>query len=333
MDAPPVQYVSTSDGYNIAFSVCGKGRPFVFVPPNFTDIQLAWRLHAEWIEGLASRFRLIQFDSRGEGLSTRGLPNNLSMADMAPDLAAVADRLALGRFVVWGFGGRCHVALRYALDHPDRVEALILDACPVGDAGVPHALFVMLPRENWDFFLGSLCPPGIASEARRAMVDDFRRCVTLEDFNAWIQALAASDLSDELPQIRTPVLVMHPRDFTLPESQASMNVAALIPGARFIHLDGDSLFGNAAQGLRAIDAFLAETPHIPESGETSDNRLSTRELEVLRLLARGKSNQQIADELVLSINTVRRHVSNIFDKTGVANRAQAVAYARDHGIG
>jgi DNA-binding NarL/FixJ family response regulator len=61
-------------------------------------------------------------------------------------------------------------------------------------------------------------------------------------------------------------------------------------------------------------------------------RLSTRELEVLRLLAAGKSNQQIADELVISLNTVRRHVSNVFDKTGIANRAQAGAWAREHGI-
>jgi DNA-binding NarL/FixJ family response regulator len=61
--------------------------------------------------------------------------------------------------------------------------------------------------------------------------------------------------------------------------------------------------------------------------------LSVRELEVLRLLAAGRSNQQIADELVISLNTVRRHVSNVFDKTGAANRAQAAVYARDHGIG
>jgi DNA-binding NarL/FixJ family response regulator len=60
--------------------------------------------------------------------------------------------------------------------------------------------------------------------------------------------------------------------------------------------------------------------------------LSAREVEVLRLVAAGRSNQQIADELVISLNTVRRHVSNIFDKTGVSNRAQATAYAKDSGI-
>jgi DNA-binding NarL/FixJ family response regulator len=52
----------------------------------------------------------------------------------------------------------------------------------------------------------------------------------------------------------------------------------------------------------------------------------------LRLLAAGRSNQQIADELVISLNTVRRHVSNIFDKTGVANRAEAATYAARNGL-
>jgi DNA-binding NarL/FixJ family response regulator len=61
--------------------------------------------------------------------------------------------------------------------------------------------------------------------------------------------------------------------------------------------------------------------------------LSSREVEVLRLLALGKSNAQIAAELVISQNTVIRHVSNIFAKIGAENRAQAAVYARDHGIG
>jgi DNA-binding NarL/FixJ family response regulator len=52
-----------------------------------------------------------------------------------------------------------------------------------------------------------------------------------------------------------------------------------------------------------------------------------REIEVLRLVAAGKSNRQIADELVISVNTVDRHVSHILSKIGAANRAEAAAYA------
>jgi LuxR family transcriptional regulator, maltose regulon positive regulatory protein len=58
-------------------------------------------------------------------------------------------------------------------------------------------------------------------------------------------------------------------------------------------------------------------------------RLSARELEVLGLLATGKSNQAIAEELVISIDTVKRHVTHILSKLGVANRIQAVVRARE----
>jgi LuxR family maltose regulon positive regulatory protein len=57
--------------------------------------------------------------------------------------------------------------------------------------------------------------------------------------------------------------------------------------------------------------------------------LSERELEVLGLLATGRSNQQIAEELVVVLDTVKKHVSRILDKLGVANRTQAVARARE----
>jgi LuxR family maltose regulon positive regulatory protein len=60
--------------------------------------------------------------------------------------------------------------------------------------------------------------------------------------------------------------------------------------------------------------------------------LSARELEVLQLIARGASNQEIAEELVLAVNTVKRHVSNIIAKLESANRTQAVAQARALGL-
>jgi LuxR family maltose regulon positive regulatory protein len=53
---------------------------------------------------------------------------------------------------------------------------------------------------------------------------------------------------------------------------------------------------------------------------------------VLRLLAAGKSNQQIADALVISPSTVLHHVTNILTKTGCSNRTEAAVYARDRGI-
>jgi DNA-binding CsgD family transcriptional regulator/tetratricopeptide (TPR) repeat protein len=60
--------------------------------------------------------------------------------------------------------------------------------------------------------------------------------------------------------------------------------------------------------------------------------LSERELQVLRLVAAGRSNRQIAAELAISPNTVARHVSNIFGKTGAANRAEAAGFAHRQGL-
>jgi len=60
--------------------------------------------------------------------------------------------------------------------------------------------------------------------------------------------------------------------------------------------------------------------------------LSPREIEVLRHLAAGATNKAIAAELVLSVRTVDRHVSNIFIKLGVSSRAAATAYAHEHGL-
>ena len=114
----------------------------------------------------------------------------------------------------------------------------------------------------------------------------------------------------------------------------SIEAGALIPGARVSSLEGNSILGDAGEALKIIGEFLASLPS--ERQETPEiiarGPLSQREIEVLRLLATGKSNAQIADELVISLNTVRRHVSNIFDKTGVTNRSEATSYAIRHGI-
>jgi len=68
------------------------------------------------------------------------------------------------------------------------------------------------------------------------------------------------------------------------------------------------------------------------SGSPHPDGLTAREVEVLRQIALGKTNREVADELVISLNTVARHLGNIFNKTDVTNRTQATNYAIRHGL-
>ena len=62
------------------------------------------------------------------------------------------------------------------------------------------------------------------------------------------------------------------------------------------------------------------------------DELTSREAEVLKLIASGLSNAEIASALVVSSATVKTHINHIFAKTGARDRAQAVRYAYEHGI-
>jgi DNA-binding NarL/FixJ family response regulator len=78
----------------------------------------------------------------------------------------------------------------------------------------------------------------------------------------------------------------------------------------------------ADEALRALGAYTTAS-----DGATAPAGLTARELEVLRLVAHGRSNQEIAGELVLSVRTVERHIANIYDKIGASGRAARAAAA------
>jgi LuxR family transcriptional regulator, maltose regulon positive regulatory protein len=91
--------------------------------------------------------------------------------------------------------------------------------------------------------------------------------------------------------------------------------------------------------LRAIDDFLGDNRSLtlPQdtaqpSTEPLSGLLSQRELEVLRLITEGLSNQNIADKLVISVGTVKTHLSRIYSKLEVRSRTQAIARARELGL-
>jgi DNA-binding CsgD family transcriptional regulator len=84
--------------------------------------------------------------------------------------------------------------------------------------------------------------------------------------------------------------------------------------------------------VRHAERLLASLGSVRQSAPTYPHGLSEREVEVLRLIAIGKTNAQIAEALVISPHTVGRHVSNIFDKLGITHRADAAAWAVRNGL-
>ena len=97
-------------------------------------------------------------------------------------------------------------------------------------------------------------------------------------------------------------------------------------------VEGQALFGPAI-ATRLMNYFkeLSTRPIAPSTG-TPFPELTERELEVLTLISQGLNNQQIAQKLVLSSKTVRNHITNIFSKLQVADRAQAIVRAREAGL-
>jgi HD-GYP domain-containing protein (c-di-GMP phosphodiesterase class II) len=79
-------------------------------------------------------------------------------------------------------------------------------------------------------------------------------------------------------------------------------------------------------------AAVVEAAGLPRVRSAWPNGLSDREIEVLRLCARGMTNQGIAEELVLSVRTVQHHLASIYDKTGRHTRAGAAVFAAEHGM-
>jgi len=101
----------------------------------------------------------------------------------------------------------------------------------------------------------------------------------------------------------------------------------LVRAIRAVHA-GESVL-HPAVARKVVDYFAKRATGKPAEG--APETLTLRELEVLRLAARGMTNQQIADELTISVRTVQVHLSNIFGKLGVGSRTEAVLHALRRG--
>ena len=344
MEPPPVRFATTSDGKRLAYTVSGRGRPLVLVPNTMMHAHWAWLQFPEWFQGLAERFRFVHFNYRGQGMSTRGLAPDHSIADWQRDLSTVMDAAECRPAILMSVGHGCYIAVRYALEHPDRVAALVLFGATVSMSSWPQSYHQGVAVENWELHLRNVIPRSLTPEHNAIWAEAVRETQTQAEFMIAIREIFQWSLEGELSALNIPTLVIHPRGVISLRAEECQRFAAEVPGARFVSIGGDYALGDATEGLRVIDSFIAnlgvsqgldDTPHSQSLANKAldlAHSLTPREAEVLRLIAGGRSNQQIAEELVLSVRTVERHITNVYAKIGVHGKAGATAYALRNGL-
>ena len=350
MEIGPVRFVTSKDGFRIAYSVTGVGRPLVVIPPGLTDLRSVWKFFPIWMEALAQRFQVIVLDMRGRGMSSHGLTEAFSHLDYLLDVEAVIDDLKLSGITFFTIGGFGHVAVRYAAAHPENVASLVFSNCPTGVVSYARPLFEALPAENWELFIALQTPSGLDEVDVREWRDGLLRPGAYEDWLISSTENSRSNVAAELPLLRVPCLVFHSRGLRIFNEEESIKFAAQIPDARVVLLEGGPLtIGSGAEGVPALQDFLIDAGILPDgsreagldtplSSEIPDEMtekhviLSPRQVEVLRLLAEGRTTREISDRLFLSERTVERHIADVYNKIGARNRAEATAYAlRHHG--
>ena len=185
-------------------------------------------------------------------------------------------------------------------------------------------------RAHWGTgsrMLADIWVPGAGAAARDAFAALQRAAADAETAAVMLEAIYATDIRDVLGEVRAPALVVHRRDDRAIPFELGRDLAARIPGARLIALEGDihlPWLGDRESVLVALGALQRTEP--------VDGPLSAREQEVLRLIADGLSDADIAERLIVSPHTVHRHVANIRAKLRQPSRAAAAAHAVREGL-
>jgi DNA-binding CsgD family transcriptional regulator/pimeloyl-ACP methyl ester carboxylesterase len=273
-------------------------------------------------------------------MSQRGLPEDHSMEGYERDLEAVIEAVGARKVALHGSNHFGHVAMRYALRHPEHVAALILHE--TGADGTFDTLateqMVELTRSNWDLALLFVARTMFPRSDSAAMVKYYQESTTQADHLKCLPLLQVSSVKGIAHHIKVPTLIIaRTSDPMRPGTEDNGKLLApVIGGSRLVIRDNPYAWhGETTAMALMVESFLEEIgfpgPGSLDKGAPPDG-LSAREIEVLQLVAAGRSNPQIADELVISLNTVQRHVSNILAKTGLANRTEAASYATRHGL-
>lgn len=350
-----VRFCTSADGTRIAFARSGTGPPLVRVANWFTHLDLdgrsaVWR---HWFDFLSDGRTLVRYDPRGSGLSDRDV-EDFSLERWIDDLEAVVDRAGLTRFPLIGLCQGGAVAAAYAARHPDRVSRLVLyDSYPFGAFvnGVPDRLaqearaLAEMIEVGWGKKTGAfreifanLLMPEAGKEALQWIGEMQRRSASARNARLMWDAFNGFDIRGVAADITAPTLVFHGRRDAMVPFEAGRQLASLIPNARFVALETDNHILLPDEDAwetfrRELADFLAPEAVADRAAAIALDALTPREADVLDGVARGLSNRDLADLLRISEKTVRNHMTTVFSKLGVGNRAQAIVLARDAGFG
>jgi pimeloyl-ACP methyl ester carboxylesterase/DNA-binding CsgD family transcriptional regulator len=327
------------EGRRLAYSTYGEGPPLVFGPRWVSHLEEEWddpRQRAFYSE-MAGTHRVVRFDRIGCGLSSRELDPRPTIESESRQLEAVIE--ATGEpAIVFATSCCCLAASQLAVRRPELVPKLVFFGGYASRNDIPDVTrrsLVEFIRTNWRLgaqMLAGLFDPHASGDEITEHTRMQRAAASAEAAAIFLELDVSADLRSVLPYVQTPALVLHRRgDRTVPIGRGR-ELASLLPNARFVPLSGDAhlpYLDDQREVMRALAGFL-HNDLVPELDSASP--LTSRETEVLRLVATGMNNKEIASTLVLSEHTVHRHVANILRKLAQSSRAAAATTAARAGL-
>jgi pimeloyl-ACP methyl ester carboxylesterase/DNA-binding CsgD family transcriptional regulator len=338
-----IRFCAAPDGVRLAYSMHGRGPPLVRVATWLTHLERDWGspVWRHWLDRLGESHTVVRYDERGCGLSDAEV-GEPSVDTWVGDLEAVVDAAGLERFALLGVSQGAGIAVAYAARHPERISDLVLYGGYArgrqqrGQREQEEALVAVI-RAGWatedpafrHLFSMLFLPHG--TPAQMAWYDELLRTTASADAAVRLfEARGAVDVTSTAPRVGARTLVIHARgDRVVPVEEGRL-LASLIPDARLVMLDSVNhilLADEPAwdQFVSALREFLG-TSGVP-AHSTPTAELSSRELEVLELVAAGLTNEAIAERLSLSVRTVERHLSNVYAKLRLSGKAARTAAA------
>jgi pimeloyl-ACP methyl ester carboxylesterase/DNA-binding CsgD family transcriptional regulator len=322
-------------GRRVAYTTHGDGPPLICDLGRFHHLDVFWRHppYRRFVEALGREFTVIQVDRPGCGLSDRShadftLPAELEVFER------LLDHLDLEQAAVLGSGTAAQVMIAAAALRPQRVSRLALFG-PRGP-GHPQALpylagLQILLRTQVELAVGyvaqwaaSGCDAAVAEWLARA----YRQTASGEVMAQWLDESVRLDVSPLLPRVRCPTLVLHRRGDRAVDFSHGRDVAAGIPGAKLLPLDGaHSLIwqGDVDAVLEQVVSFLSQGAQ--RSRLSALWLLTSRERQVAQLVALGLTNAEIAERLRIGRRTVEGHLERARNRLGLGSRSQLAAWS------